>query len=579
MKSYQRLTIFILATILLSAITGCGTGSDKGKVLAEVGNDVIYEKDMEDIIKREARNFRTYDDELKYRKDLLDSMIVQRLLIKAAYDRKIDEVEEVSRLVLGNQNKFLLDVLYQREIEDKAKASDDEVRDWYNKMEYKYKVSHILAATEDTAQIILDSLRNGGNFEDLAVNFSKDPSAIRNRGELDYFAYGQMVPEFQEQVLKMAPGEITTPFRTRYGWHIVRLQDKIPNAERRSYEAMEESIKDAILKNKKGALMEAFNDSLKASFPIAIDTGTVAYLMHKREILYPPHILKNLPRNDYDLDQLDRNDKELILANWKGGQITVGEYLSEVPKLKNYITPPDLDNYDSLASIIFQLNVMELLAAEARRQGLENDPLYEERLKDFRELAMADIMKNDSLALPDAPDEGEMRQYYEDNIDEFREAPSIDAYEIMINSKEKALKYRREIKSLSKFREIAAVETERPGKREEKGALGYITERSWGRFYKAADSTPVGGITNPIEMANGMYSIIYVQDKKGESIKPFNQVMGQINTTLLKERRDKVFAEWVEKKKGEVSITINENNLRASIDKNKYAGAEEAPQG
>ncbi len=76
-----------------------------------------------------------------------------------------------------------------------------------------------------------------------------------------------------------------------------------------------------------------------------------------------------------------------------------------------------------------------------------------------------------------------------------------------------------------------------------------------------------------------MESIISVQETKVESIKPFNQVMGQINTTLLKERRDKVFAEWVEKKKGEVSITINENNLRASIDKNKYAGAEEAPQG
>ena len=80
-------------------------------------------------------------------------------------------------------------------------------------------------------------------------------------------------------------------------------------------------------------------------------------------------------------------------------------------------------------------------------------------------------------------------------------------------------------------------------------------------------------------MANGMYSIIYVQDKKGESIKPFNQVMSQINTKLLKERRDKVFAEWVEKQKGMVNISINENNLRASIDKDKYAGADEAPQG
>lgn len=567
---HRKITFTLFILIVLTMVVGCGSEGDRGRVLADVNGDKIYEDEVDGLLEREKKNFTTFEDEYKYRRAIVDTLVIQRLLIQEAYERNIDDLEEVQRLVLGNKDKFLLDILYLREIEDKATITDKELQDWYDKMEYRYKVSHILVSSEDTANVLLDSLQNGGNFEQLAVAYSIDPSAQQNRGELNYFVWGQMIPDFQEKVILMNPGELSKPFKTRFGWHIVKMIDKSPNPDRRSFDAMKDEIEVALKNNKKSKLMEDFNNALRERVAIKVDTGTVQYLMHKREAIYPPQILENLPKNDYDINQLDRNDKELILASWDGGQITVGEYLGKIDQLKGSVRLPDLTDTDALEEFIFQLNVMELLAADARRKGLENDPDFKRKLNQFKELTMADVMRNDSLQLPDPPDEGQIREYYDDHLDEFRQPPSIDAYEILVPSKDSVLKFKREIRSLKRFKEIAGQVTERGGKRKESGHLGYINERAWGRIYRAADATPLGGISEPVEMANGLYSIVYVQDKQGETVKDYNAVRGQIYSKLEREVRNKVFEEWIETKKAESNIDINENNIRASIDKDKY---------
>ncbi len=562
------------------SLTGCGGNPDE-ELVAKVGDAKILAKDLNEAFQQTSGRFVTFDDELRRRQALLDTLIIQQLLIQEAYKHNIDDLEEVNRLVLANKDKFLLDILYLREIEDKAVIKEDELKDWYEKLEYKYKASHILFRSEDTALMVLDSLQKGGIFEDLALRFSVDPSAQRNRGDLGFFAWGQMLPSFQDAVYKMKPGEISKPFKTRFGWHIVKMVEKIPNEERRSYESILDQMETAAKNTKKGVLLEAYNDSLRARYPVTVDKATVEYVFHKRDILYPPQVIATLPRNDFDLNQLDRNDKELVLASWDGGQMTLGEYLVQVqnPMVKQNMRIPNLDDYEGLAEFIFQLNVMDLLAAEARRKGLENDPEYLRKIKKFKELAMADIMQNDSLPLGEAVDEGQMRQYYEDNIDEFREEPSIHVHEILLSSEADAVKYRKQIRTFNEFKDVAARVTERPGKREVQGDLGYIKLKYFPDLYSEADRASLGSVAGPIKMANGKFSLVYIVDKKAEELKDFSMVRRQINDKLEKERRHKAFSDWVDGKKKEVSVEIFENNVRATVDKDKYAAPDSVTRG
>ncbi|PKK83091.1 MAG: hypothetical protein CVT49_10280 [candidate division Zixibacteria bacterium HGW-Zixibacteria-1] len=564
--------LFAFLSLAMAATMMTGCGSDDDLVLAKVGGEKIYAADIDDIFQRNREVFASFDEELQWRKTILDSLIVQQLLIEEAYKKNIDESEEVNRIVLGNRDQFLLDILYLRQVSDKVSVTDEELKDFYAKLEYKVQASHILVDNGDTAKVIIDSLQAGSNFENLAVKYSRDPSAQRNRGDLGYFIWGQMDPVFQEQVFKMNPGETSEPFETKYGWHIVRMVDRAPNELRGTYEKMYDQLRASVEAQKRNARLEEYRAELMTKYPITVDTITCQYLLHKRASLYPPSILETLPKNDFDLNQLDRDEKELILANWDGGQMALGQYLVSAKKFRPN-QRPNFDEYNLLAEFIFNVNILDILSLEARRLGLEDDADYKRKLKKFKELAMADVMENDSLPLASETDEGEMLQYYEDNPAEFSIPGKIHLYEVMFNDYQMAKTYAGKVGTLTKFKALASQYTERAGKRTDGGDLGWVDERMYPRLYKAAELADVGDVLGPIPVS-GKQSIIYVAEKKPTELQDFGAVKQTIKDKLNKLRRSQSFEEWVGKQKESASIKIYENNIRASINKIKYSDTE-----
>ncbi len=84
---------------------------------------------------------------------------------------------------------------------------------------------HILVDTEDEAKAILEQIKGGADFAELAKQKSKDPGAA-DGGDLGYFTKDQMVPEFADVAFKMYPGQLSNPVKTQFGWHIIKVEDK-----------------------------------------------------------------------------------------------------------------------------------------------------------------------------------------------------------------------------------------------------------------------------------------------------------------------------------------------------------------
>ena len=105
----------------------------------------------------------------------------------------------------------------------------------------KVEVSHILTLTKGkdeaaqaAAKQLIDSLYNivkadPSQFAQLATKFSEDPGSARQGGLLPAFGQGQMVPEFETVSYALADGEISAPFQTSYGWHIVQRHGAKPS--------------------------------------------------------------------------------------------------------------------------------------------------------------------------------------------------------------------------------------------------------------------------------------------------------------------------------------------------------------
>ena len=79
--------------------------------------------------------------------------------------------------------------------------------------------------TQDAAQKIIDQLKKGAKFEDLAKKESIDSSKEQG-GDLGWFSPSNMVKPFADAVAALKKGEYTqTPVQTQYGWHVIQLID------------------------------------------------------------------------------------------------------------------------------------------------------------------------------------------------------------------------------------------------------------------------------------------------------------------------------------------------------------------
>jgi peptidyl-prolyl cis-trans isomerase C len=72
-------------------------------------------------------------------------------------------------------------------------------------------------------------LQGGADFAETAKEQSNDTATAENGGDLGWFAKGQMVQQFEEVAFSLQPGQISQPFQTQYGWHIVKVLETSPD--------------------------------------------------------------------------------------------------------------------------------------------------------------------------------------------------------------------------------------------------------------------------------------------------------------------------------------------------------------
>ena len=90
---------------------------------------------------------------------------------------------------------------------------------------FEIHASHILVATSEEAEALGLRARDGEDFAELARRHSTGPTGP-NGGDLGWFTTGTMVAEFEEAAWTLAPGEVSDPIETVFGWHVIKVHDR-----------------------------------------------------------------------------------------------------------------------------------------------------------------------------------------------------------------------------------------------------------------------------------------------------------------------------------------------------------------
>jgi parvulin-like peptidyl-prolyl isomerase len=153
--------------------------------------------------------------------------------------------EEIKDDFLGQNQKAKIQYLHipvSTFFRDSVIVSDQEIKDYYNdnKSEFELKerrrINYVSFASDPSpadsqkiiklAQEIKEEASTGGDFAQLADEFSEDPSVRNNHGDLGYFERGRMVKEFSDAAFAAKEGEIVGPVKTNFGIHIIKVHDK-----------------------------------------------------------------------------------------------------------------------------------------------------------------------------------------------------------------------------------------------------------------------------------------------------------------------------------------------------------------
>lgn len=165
----------------------------------------------------------------------LDLFINYKLKVREAEALGLDESQEFKLEFDSFKESLKAPFLIKNTIED------GELRKAYSRMQEVVRASHILFqfppnASADDSLIVLkmalkvkQEIQNGGDINALALEYSEDPSAKVNKGDLGYFTALQMVQPFEDAAFNLQAGQVSDPVLTSFGYHIIRVQDRQPN--------------------------------------------------------------------------------------------------------------------------------------------------------------------------------------------------------------------------------------------------------------------------------------------------------------------------------------------------------------
>ncbi|WP_326908616.1 peptidylprolyl isomerase [Sedimentibacter sp. MB31-C6] len=273
-KIRRIISLVVVASMALGATACSSTNNENGnineeEIAAKVNDQVITQKEFDTAVEyyKEYVEYNSgegaWDTEVQegvtlgdfYSDYIIENLISTLLLVDASEKEGITVSDEELQTQFENYKanfaseeeyntyletsdmteEYLLDELKKEQMITKylevkienLEPTDKELSVIFDdlKLGEKVRASHILVETEEEANTVLDRLDGGEIFEDLAKEISVDGSAA-NGGDLDYFAYTDMVQPFSDKAFSMEIGDVSEPVKSEFGYHIIKLTDK-----------------------------------------------------------------------------------------------------------------------------------------------------------------------------------------------------------------------------------------------------------------------------------------------------------------------------------------------------------------
>jgi peptidyl-prolyl cis-trans isomerase SurA len=412
---------------------------------------------------------------------------------------------------------------------------------------YQLTAAHILISDKKQDSLfkpekrineIYNLFKAGQKFEDLAKQFSEDKNTASKGGKLNPFKAGQLGSSlFEEETLKLNPGEVSKPFKTQYGWHIVKLIEK---KEPDSFENLKSALETKVKRDARSRIIDqSFVEDLKKRYNVP-QYINLSYF----EQIINDSIYKNKWTVPVDLPQ----DK--LLCDFGDRKITYSDFANYIQANQRGLRKQD---NKTLVSSLFQEFIRKKLIAY-HEDNLENvNSEYAQILDEFRDgLLLFDVMQEKIWNAVDK-DTLALKEYYLANRSKYMWPERVEA-NIFSSPNEVILRQSRQAliegKSVEDIKQLINT----------KNNQNLITTSGvFAKNYQAFPSEfPFSIGVSEVYEHNNAFCVVAISKIIPRTPKEFDEIKG----TVINDYQEKLEREWIEELKDKYEIKVNKKALR-----------------
>ena len=262
---------------------------------------------------------------------------------------------------------------------------------------------------------IYNVIRDGGDFAELAKKYSQDPGSGRNGGSLGWFGHGAMVAEFDSACFALKDGELSKPFATSFGYHIVKRTDsRKPGA---LDEAMRKEISQKIAGDERANKpAEAKAEQLMKEYGAALDPAGIDRV---RRI-----ITSNA--GGYDSTAIATlRGMDFVVGTFNGGTVSIADAMAVAMRTASH----DAENGVNIVSGATRTALKNAVLESARDNLAATNAEYRNLLNEYRDGILLYEISNQNVWDKAAKDKEGLEAFFKKNIKKYKwDQPKFKSY-------------------------------------------------------------------------------------------------------------------------------------------------------
>ena len=557
----NSLTIRVARVCLVTALilAGCSEKSEihvSSNSVVEVGDVSITVDQISSYVSNLPQHLREKDEDLEAYRSYAQGLVDREIMLLEAEKRNIDKLPELKYVLDRETNKRLTKKISGLLVDSQLHVKESELLDAYEKFDLGWEVwpAHILSETQEDAWKVINELRKGTSFSEVAKQYSRADDAIKGGNLGSFFGQGDVVPALREATFFLDEGEFSEPIRTKDGWEIVKIIKK----RRKDYATLRGYITERMLKKKWAERRKIVVDSLSDRRSLSIKRNKVH------------NVLNGIFRRGLTLENANEE-----FVSYEGGRILVGDAVRGIRDLKKGALPPDSTAvFDEIERWILPDSLFIL---EARDQGLNTDPdIVAFRAQRQVALVINQLRMEQISGKVTIPDE-RVIDYYEEYFDTYKKLPGvINMTEVLTETKEEAEQILQLARDGESMEELAIRYSVRPDMEKLGGhaftdsgrvEIASLFQSPYRTFFGDSNDKDAGIVQGPLEVQD-RFSVFRLDKPFEKEAIPFKQVRRPIRVKLREQEETKIFNTFLDslRSKYQSQVKWNEDALVRHFD-------------